>query len=41
MKLKKYIFGVALGALSLTLASCYNKDKDFPDSDKGTVAYFA
>ena len=41
MKLKKYIFGVALGALSLTLASCYNKDKDFPDYEKGTTAYFA
>ena len=41
MKLKKYIFGVALGALSLTLASCYNKDKDFPDFEGGTTAYFA
>jgi len=41
MKLKKYIFGVALGTLSLTLASCYNADKDFPDYEKGTTAYFA
>ena len=41
MKLKKYIFGVALGALSLTLASCYNADKDFPDYEGGTTAYFA
>ena len=41
MKLKKYIFGVALGALSLTLASCYNADKDFPDYEEGTTAYFA
>ena len=41
MKLKKYIYGVALGALTLTFASCYNKDKDFPDYDGGTKAYFA
>ena len=41
MKLKKYIYGVALGALSLSLASCYNADKDFPDYEKGTKAYFA
>lgn len=41
MKLKKYIYGVALGALSLSLASCYNADKDFPDFDGGTKAYFA
>lgn len=41
MKLKKYIFGVALGAFSLTLASCYNKDKEFPDYENGTTAYFA
>ena len=41
MKLKKYIYGVALGALSLSLASCYNVDKDFPDFDGGTKAYFA
>ena len=41
MKLKKYIYGVALGALSLSLAACYNVDKDFPDFDGGTKAYFA
>ena len=41
MKLKKYIYGVALGMLSLTLASCYNNDKDFPDYEGGTKAYFA
>lgn len=41
MKLKDYIYGVALGALSLTLASCYNADKDFPDYEGGTTAYFA
>lgn len=41
MKLKKYIYGIALGALSLTLASCYNADKDFPDYEGGTTAYFA
>lgn len=41
MKLKKYIFGVALGTLSLTMASCYNADNDFPDYEGGTTAYFA
>ena len=41
MKLKKYIFGAVLGALSLTYASCYNADKDFPDYEGGTTAYFA
>ena len=41
MKLKKYIYGVALGALSLTYASCYNADKEFPDYEGGTTAYFA
>ncbi len=41
MKLKKYIYGVALGALALTVTSCYNKDKDFPDYENGTKAYFA
>ncbi len=40
MKLKKYIYGVALGALSLTVASCYNADKEFPDYEGGTTAYF-
>ena len=41
MKLKKYIYGVALGALSLSFASCYNADKEFPDYEGGTTAYFA
>jgi len=41
MKLKKYIYGVALGVFSLTFASCYNADKDFPDYEGGTTAYFA
>ena len=41
MKLKNYIFGLALGALSLTYTSCYNADKDFPDYEGGTTAYFA
>jgi hypothetical protein len=41
MKLKKYIFGVALGVLSLTYASCYNADHEFPDFEGGTTAYFA
>ena len=41
MKLKKYIYGVALGALSLAYASCYNADKEFPDYQYGTTAYFA
>ena len=40
MKLKKYIYGVALGALSLTFASCYNADKEFSDYEGGTTAYF-
>ena len=41
MKLKNYIYGVALGALALTVASCYNADKEFPDYEGGTKAYFA
>ena len=41
MKLKNYIYGVVLGAFSLTFASCYNADKDFPDYEGGTTAYFA
>ena len=41
MKLKNYIYGVALGVLSLTVASCYNADRDFPDYQEGTTAYFA
>ena len=40
-KLKKSIYGVALGALTLTYASCYNADKEFPDYEGGTTAYFA
>ena len=41
MKLKKYIYGIALGALTLAYTSCYNADKDFPDYEGGTTAYFA
>jgi hypothetical protein len=41
MKLKNYIYGVALGALSLTMASCYNSENEFPDFEEGTTAYFA
>ena len=41
MKLKTYIYGVALGALSLTFASCYNSEHEFPDYEGGTTAYFA
>ena len=41
MKLKKYIYGVALGAFSLSFASCYNADQEFPDYEGGTTAYFA
>ena len=41
MKLKKYIYGAALGTFSLSFASCYNADKDFPDYEGGTTAYFA
>lgn len=41
MKLKKYIYGVALGALSLTCTSCYNTENEFPDYEGGTTAYFA
>ena len=41
MKLKNYIYGLALGALSLTYTSCYNADKEFPDYENGTTAYFA
>lgn len=40
MKLKKYIYGAALGALTLTYASCYNADREFPDFEGGTTAYF-
>ena len=41
MKYKKYIYGVAFGALSLAAVSCYNADKEFPDYEGGTTAYFA
>ena len=41
MKLKNIIYGVALGAFSLTCASCYNADQEFPDYEGGTTAYFA
>ena len=41
MKLKKYIYGVALGAMVLTYSSCYNADHEFPDYEGGTTAYFA
>lgn len=41
MKSKKYIYGAVLGAFSLTFASCYNADKEFPDFEGGTTAYFA
>ena len=41
MKLKKYIFGIVLGTVSLTFTSCYNADREFPDYEEGTIAYFA
>ena len=41
MKLKQYFYGAALGALSLAYTSCYNADKEFPDYEGGTTAYFA
>lgn len=41
MKVREYIYGVALGVFSLTFASCYNADRDFPDYEGGTTAYFA
>lgn len=41
MKLKKYIFGIVLGAVSLSYTSCYNADREFPDYEEGTTAYFA
>lgn len=41
MKLTKYIYGAALGAITLSLASCYNADREFPDYEGGTTAYFA
>ncbi len=41
MRFKRYIYVVALGALSLTYASCYNSEHEFPDFEGGTTAYFA
>lgn len=41
MKFKKNIYGIVLGALSFTCASCYNSENEFPDNEKGTIAYFA
>lgn len=41
MNIKYYILGASLGVLSLTCASCYNADKEFPDYEGGTTAYFA
>ena len=41
MKLKNFIYGAALGVISLTCASCYNADQEFPDYQGGTTAYFA
>ena len=41
MKLKKYIYGMVLGAVSFTYISCYNADREFPDYEEGTIAYFA
>ena len=40
MKVKNYIYGVVLGALALTCASC-NQEHEFPDFEGGTTAYFA
>lgn len=41
MKLKNYIYAIALGAFTLSFASCYNADREFPDYEDGTTAYFA
>ena len=41
MKIKNYLYGAALGALAITYTSCYNADKEFPDFEGGTTAYFA
>ena len=41
MKLKNLIYGAVMGVLSLAYTSCYNADKDFPDYEGGTTAYFA
>ena len=41
MNIKKYLYGVAMGAVSFSVASCYNADAEFPDYQGGTTAYFA
>lgn len=41
MKITKYLYAAVLGASSLTLASCYNSENEFPDYEGGTTAYFA
>ncbi len=41
MILKKYFFGIVLGAASLAFTSCYNSEQEFPDYQDGTTAYFA
>lgn len=41
MKVKKYIYGMVMGAITLASASCYNADKTFPDFEEGTTAFFA
>ena len=41
MKFKTYIYVAVLGALSLSFASCYNGEHEFPDYEGGTTAYFA
>ncbi len=41
MKFKTYIYVAVLGALSLSFASCYNSEHEFPDYEGGTTAYFA
>lgn len=41
MKLKKYLYCVVLGVLSLSYSSCYNTEHIFPDYEEGTTAYFA
>ena len=32
---------MVLGAVSFTYISCYNADREFPDYEEGTIAYFA
>lgn len=41
MILNKHLYGAVLGAFTLTLASCYNSNREFPDFEGGTTAYFA